>query len=929
MSGKQRCPRCNASLSDHQATAGECPACLLRLAVTSSEELAPGTQVGLYRIVREIGEGGMGLVYLAEQETPIRRQVALKVIKRGMDTRQVVARFEAEQQALALMDHPCVARVHEAGETDDGRPFFVMEYIEGEAITDYCDRRRMDTRGRLELCGKVCEGVQHAHRRGIIHRDIKPSNVLVAEEDGVALPKIIDFGVAKAIDQRLSQRSLFTEFGVLLGTPEYMSPEQADLDPNLVDTRTDVYSLGVLLYELLTGALPFDSGELRSAAFDEIRRQIREELPALPSTRIRSLDSASQTAARRRTDPTSLSREVTGDLDAITMKALEKEPSRRYESPSELLADIDRHLRNEPVLARPPSSLYQLRKWVSRNRVTAALSGLLLLSLIGFSVGMSVLFVRARSAETRAEREARAQRRVTDFMIRMFEVSDPNEARGNQTTARELLDEAAANIDVELRDDPAARAELSGSVGAVYRNLGLHASAEPLLRSAFVTLSEIEGPDSVSALRAERDLGALLQAQGEYDAAEQVLTRNETAFRRIHGAEHVETLESRRQLGNLRKAQGRYSEAEQILRTLLTISRRKFGDGSLQVVRLRNDLVRVLILDSQYDEAETLITEVVEAETRISGSDSPRTLAARFDLATLLRRRSRLDQAETAFSRLLDDQQRILGNTHPRTVETMNRLAGTYMNLNKDELAEKLYLQIIEIQRESGRGDDHIDTLLYVGNLANLYEQNRRLDEAEPLLVDTVERRRRMLGEEHPFTLGALNNLGNVYMGQKKLEEAERVFRQALDTLLRTLGEEHEDTLRTMSNLGLVLWNTERYDEAIAMLQRTIDAQRVVLGETSHQVGITGYNLAQMRQIRGDLEGAKKQFEENQYIRDTSLGKTNPDSLRNMNKHIALLREIGDDTAADLLEDELAMRETALEAERALPTPSTPKSGLR
>ncbi|MCX6925929.1 MAG: serine/threonine-protein kinase [Verrucomicrobia bacterium] len=363
----------------------------------------PGTVVGHYKLLQQIGEGGCGVVYMAEQEEPIRRRVAFKVIKLGMDTKQVIARFEAERQALALMDHPNIAKVFDAGATETGRPYFVMELVRGIRITDYCDQNNLSTEQRLDLFIQVCHAIQHAHQKGIIHRDIKPSNILVTINDGVPVPKVIDFGIAKATEQRLTDKTLFTAFEQFIGTPAYMSPEQAEMTSLDIDTRSDIYSLGVLLYELLTGLTPFDKETLAKAAFDEMRRMIRETEPPNPSTRLNTLsqDALGTVAKHRQAEPAALSRLVRGDLDWIVMKCLEKDRKRRYETANNVALDIEHHLRHEPVSAAAPSTAYQAQKFIRRHKAGLAMAAALVLLLGGGVVVSSLQAIRA----IRAERE--------------------------------------------------------------------------------------------------------------------------------------------------------------------------------------------------------------------------------------------------------------------------------------------------------------------------------------------------------------------------------------------------------------------------------------------------------------------------------------------------------------------------------------------
>ena len=384
--------------------------------MSATEELAiaesPGTVIGPYKLLQQIGEGGMGVVFMAEQTEPIQRTVALKIIKPGMDTRQVIARFEAERQAVAMMDHPNIAKVLDAGTTDSGRPYFVMELVKGVPITKYCDEKHLPLRERLELFVQVCQAVQHAHQKGIIHRDIKPNNVLVAEYDNHAVPKVIDFGVAKATAQRLTERTMFTEFGQVLGTMEYMSPEQAKFNQLDIDTRSDIYSLGVLLYELLTGSTPFEGKRLHEAAFDEMLRIIREEEPPKPSTRLSSSDTLPSVAANRHTEPARLSKDVRGELDWIVMKALEKDRNRRYETASGFAADIERHLHDEPVEAGPPSAAYRFRKFARRNRAAlTTATAVLITTVVGLAASTYLIAQERDAAREAAHREAAAAKR--------------------------------------------------------------------------------------------------------------------------------------------------------------------------------------------------------------------------------------------------------------------------------------------------------------------------------------------------------------------------------------------------------------------------------------------------------------------------------------------------------------------------------------
>ena len=753
-------------------------------------------RIGPYRILRQIGEGGMGIVYEAEQETPVRRKVALKLIKIGMDTREVIARFESERQALALMNHPNIARVYDAGATPEGRPYFAMEYVQGIPITDYCDRHRLTIPERLALFVDVCEGVQHAHQKGIIHRDIKPSNVLVTTQDDTRAPKIIDFGVAKATSQRLTEHSLFTELGQIIGTPEYMSPEQAEMTNLDIDTRTDVYSLGALLYELLAGRQPFDSKELRRAGVAEIQRKIREEDPPKPSSRATIVEPASTLcASNRRVDVRALGRALEGDLDWITMKALEKDRVRRYETAHDLALDVGRHLRDEPVTAGPPSGIYRARKLFRRHRAEFLAAGAVLLALVVGVIGTSWALLRAVRAERRAASEAVEARRQTAIAeaVNAFLNDDllaaaaPSAARGQgkDVMMREVLKVAGERLDRASKD-------------------GGRFAAEPLVEASIrVTLGHTH-----------RELG-------EYAAAEPHLLRALELRRKALGEEHQKTAEAMNHLALLNFRQGRLQEAEPLYRSALAIATRGLGPDDRATLAYEMNLAVVLRAQGRYKEAEPLYEHNLESKLRTLGADHVDTLNTMSGLGNHYQETGRWEKAEALHRRALATKLRLLGEKAPSTIAEMNNLGNDLALLGRFDEAAQLMQRTLALKMELF-GADHPSTLNSVSNLAELRDQLGRDAEAEPLHRQALDGRMRALGPRHALTFHSMERLAAALLNLGRHAEAERLATTAAAQALESLGEEHPGTLAAHDTRARALVEVGRAAEAETILRRQL-----------------------------------------------------------------------------------------------------------
>ncbi len=786
---------------------------------------APPATIGPYRLIRELGAGGMGQVWLAEQTVPVRRLVALKLIRTGIYGHAVLQRFLAERQSLASMDHPSIAKVFDAGATEAGQPYLVMEYVDGSPINAYCDSRKLDIRSRLQLFLRVCEGVQHAHQKAIIHRDLKPSNILVIEVDGKPYPRLIDFGLAKNIAASTlveADQEFATQVGVFLGTPAYMSPEQADPGSGGIDTRSDVYSLGVVLYELLTGSLPYTPRRLNGQPLDEFLRQLRETETPRPSQRVSDKQALSGAQAQARSaEIRSLSESLRGDLDWITLKALEKDRDRRYNAPSALAADIENYLENRPVLARPASAGYRLSKYVRRNRLAVAVVSGIVILLAAFAIVQALQLHRITAERDRARRERDRADRLTAFMTNMFNVSNPSEARGNSITAREVLDKAARDIPAQLKQDPELQAQMMEVMGNVYSKLGLYSKAEPLLREAAKISADTLGTESEQALEARRALGWALFDLGRLSEAEHNDRELVATEQRVLGAHHRKTLATWSDLAWILDAEGQYPEAVRIARTTLEAQQRAFGRQDPDALLLLGRLSMALFDNRQIKEAELFAREAVELDRKVLGPEDQTTLNILHGLGLVLWHEGRLAEAENVLTETLSAQRRILGPLHQNTIASMDTLAVVLQNEHKLAAAEALYREAYQASLQS-LGPDHHQTLMALGNLASLIGDEGRQKEAEQLDRQVLAVRRRTLGADHPDTTLAMFNLADAVAAQGGYEEAAGIYRETLEIERKKLGPSASDTLDTMYCLASALARGRKREEAIAVLRQAV-----------------------------------------------------------------------------------------------------------
>lgn len=750
--------------------------------VTGGAPSVSGTdRIGPYRLLRELGEGGCGIAYLAEQATPVKRQVAVKIIKPGMDTKAVIARFEAERQALALMDHPNVAKVFDAGTTHVGRPYFVMELVRGIKITEFCSQSRLSVEERLSLFTQVCQAILHAHQKGIIHRDIKPSNVLVTMHDGLPLIKVIDFGIAKATQGRLTDQTLHTDVDQIVGTPAYISPEQTEPAQSAVDTRSDIYSLGALLYELLTSQTPFDARELAQVGIERLRELLRTEEPPLPSRRLSSIDGEFLTRISAGSGA-KLAKQFRDDLDWIVMQCLEKEPSRRYQTVSELTADLHRYLRHEPVLARPPSVIYAIRKLARRNRVafaSAILAVALALFITAFAIAMTIQSQRIATERDHAELERRRAQQVSNVVMNVFAIADPFQNFGNEVSAIGLLDQAARSITHELSDQPVPRARLLQAVGRGYMRRGEFKQSLEYLRDAVRVLSQLDGAEN-ETLIAMIDLSFSLRISGDLNGAHESLARGERLARERgleRSAGYAKLLLNR---GRIEILEGRILKARSDYEKSLQLYQQVVGGRSIEVAEVLSELSEILTWNDDHADAERLARRSIAIYDASAPSMHPDRVTAELRLAQVLYLQNQLDDAGVLLVEALRKTTQLFGHQSTHVVDAL------------DMLAIVRYAQ-------------------------------RRFGEAEQLSVEALNTSRVVFGEKHALTASMITTLARTLIELRKFAEAESLLREALATFAATLPADHQYVSSAEYFLGETLLATNRPTEAEAVLTASMN----------------------------------------------------------------------------------------------------------
>jgi eukaryotic-like serine/threonine-protein kinase len=787
--------------------------------------------IGPYEVVDVLGAGGMGTVYLARQREPLERLVAVKLIRDEVLDERRALRFDTERRTLARMSHPNIAQVFAAGTTPGGEPYIAMEHVPGEWITAYCDKRRLAIPERVRLLAEVCRGVQHLHQKSVLHRDLKPSNILVMEEQGRPLPKIIDFGIAKAIDRPRRDGEGITQQHVV-GTPGYIAPEMllAAEGEGDQDTRSDVYSLGLVLFALLVGELPFRRD---GRSMVETLRRITEEDPPTLRERWRQIDAADREtiAADRATTPAALERRLAHDLEWIVAKAIARQRDDRYASAAELASDLERHLAHEPVVAGPPRALYRLRKLVRRHRAAAAAALLVTLALVA---GLAARTVEARRANreaarasaeaARANREAAAAHEVSDFLTELFKVSDPSEARGNSITAREILDRGAERIRGGLAGQPLTQARLMNTMGSVYSSLGLHDAARPLVEEGLALRRRLLPADDPELIESIARLSVVATEQGKFGEAEALTREALAASVRRFGAGSAEASQRTTRLAVLLHNRGRLDESIEVQKRALAIAD-ALGPPDESYLTGLNNLGSLYLDSGRLKEAEPVIRRTLALREKLLGPEDPLVAQSLSNLALLMMNTERVAEAKPLIERAVAIREKVLGPEHPNLVWSLRLLGEVYRAQKSYDRALAIFERCLRIQ-EKALGPDHPFTALTLEALGNLHRDRGDLARARAYLERCVRIAEPALGAEHPDLAYYLASLANVYRDERRLAAAEPLYRRAL-AIFAKQNAHSPDAVKVRAELEKLLREDGRSAVGASLVPANVVARRV------------------------------------------------------------------------------------------------------
>lgn len=792
-----------------------------------------GKIFGSYRTIKQIGSGGMGSVYLAERiDGHFEQKVALKIVKPGMNTSEIIRRFEEERQILARLQHPNIAGLLDGGISESGLPYFTLEYVEGKPITNYCDENNLTIEERLELFKKVCEAVLYAHQNLVIHRDIKPGNILV-QEDGTV--KLLDFGIAKVFEENEDQKFV-TRTSMRVMTPEYASPEQVRGEP--VSTATDIYSLGLILYQLLTGCPPY---EVTSTSALELERIICLTEPQKPSTIITKIFSSEPDinkkpspdfiSQKRKTTISKLRKRISGDLDNICLMAIRKEPERRYSSIAQFIADIENHLAGMPVIARKSTTSYRTKKFIQRHKagVVVAASAVLIVAIL-----TTIYFLRLAEERDRAQLEAAKSKKVSEFLAGIFQVSDPEQSKGESITARELLDVGVRRIENELSGQPEVLANMLSVTGNVYKSLGLYGNAIMLLQRAYTINDSLLGSSSPETAKSLNDLANLNFAMGDYGSAKQKFNQAVVIRKNIFGEESLETAESINDLAMVLREEGEYEESEILLNASLSVREKFLSSESPEVAQSLNNLGLIKDDIGEYDEAKQLFEESLKIKEKLYGKTHPSVTETMGNLAFLLRQMGQYNEASKLFDETLEINKKLFGDIHPVISTDLYNIASITALMGDLNSAEKLYTQVLELDKKL-LGDEHPYIALDLNNLAGILSDKSEFEKAEDIYKESLAMNKKIYGDEHPEVATSRSNLGVMYNRWGKLSLAEPLLKSALDMRIKLLGKNHPNTVTSVNIYAALLYSMKKYNEAVEYYRESLSLRIKLLGEDHPQ----------------------------------------------------------------------------------------------